>query len=200
MIVSTIGELPALDGAIVATTTSTHAGVIEELLDRGIPVYTEKPLTNDPGDRGAPREGGPGHALRHGQVALPRRCRSSSRRSRASAGSERVRADHGPARLGRPHDDVDPVWVLAPHDLSIALEVMGAVPRPRAAVAELSADSLVGLSALLDGPGYWHAFEVSSRSPDRSRRVELHCEEGVVLLADAWNEHVTVYRNGDFGA
>jgi predicted dehydrogenase len=97
---------------------------------------------------------------------------------------------------GVAHDDVDPVWVLTPHDLSIALEVLGTVPRPRAAVAVMSAGSVVGLSAFLDGPGAWHAVEVSARFPKRSRRVELHCEAGVVLLADAWDEHVTVYRNG----
>lgn len=60
----------------------------------------------------------------------------------------------------------------------------------------MAAGSVVGLSALLDGPGFWHSFEVSARSPERSRRVELRCEEGVALLAAGWDEHVSVCRNG----
>jgi predicted dehydrogenase len=196
VIVSTIGELPALDGAIVATTTSTHADAIEELLDRGIPVFTEKPLTTDPGAAARLANVAPDTLFvmdkwRYHPAVAEIAAIARERRLGSVSGLTTVRLGWGVA-----HDDVDPVWVLAPHDLSIALEVMGAVPRPRAAVAELSANSLVGLSALLDGPDYWHSFEVSARSPDRSRRVELHCEEGVVLLADAWNEHVTVYRNG----
>jgi len=195
-IVSRIDELPALDAAVVATTTSTHAAVIEELLGRGIPVFSEKPLTTDPGAAGRFAEAAPDTLFvmdkwryHPGVLEIAAIARQHSLGS--VSGMTTVRLGWGVA-----HDDVDPVWVLAPHDLSIALEVMGAVPRPRAAVAEMSAGSVVGLSALLDGPGFWHAFEVSARSPERSRRVELHCEEGVVLLAGAWDEHVTVYRNG----
>ena len=32
----------------MATPTSTHAAVIEEALARGVPVFVEKPLTDDP--------------------------------------------------------------------------------------------------------------------------------------------------------
>jgi hypothetical protein len=62
--------------------------------------------------------------------------------------------------------------VLAPHELAIALEVLGAVPRPAAAVAHWLDGDAVQLSALLHGPGWWHALEVSGRSPERERRIE----------------------------
>jgi predicted dehydrogenase len=100
---------------------------------------------------------------------------------------------------GNPHDDVDPVWVLAPHDLSIALEVMGAVPRPRSAMAQMLDGEIVGLSAVLADDGWWQSLEVSARSPERTRRIELHCEEGVMVLAGAWDEHVSVFREGADG-
>ena len=195
-IVSRIDELPALDGAIVATTTSTHAAAIENLLGRGIPVFTEKPLTTDADTAARLVEAAPDTLFvmdkwRYHPAVSEIAAIARERRLGSVSGLTTVRLGWGVA-----HDDVDPVWVLAPHDVSIALEVMGAVPRPRAAAAEMSAGSIVGLSALLDGPEFWHSFEVSARSPERSRRVELHCEEGVVLLADAWDEHVTVYRNG----
>ncbi len=195
-IVSGIEELPALDGVVVATTTSTHAAVIEELLERDVPVFTEKPLSTDPLAAARVAERAPDTVFvmdkwRYHPAVAEIAAIARERRLGSVSGLTTTRLGWGVA-----HDDVNPVWVLAPHDLSIALEVMGAVPRPRAAVAEMAAGSVTGFSALLDGPCYWHSFEVSARSPTRSRRVELHCEEGVVLLADAWDEHVTVYRNG----
>jgi predicted dehydrogenase len=36
-----------IDGYVVATPTSTHAEVIEQLLPSGKPVFVEKPMTND---------------------------------------------------------------------------------------------------------------------------------------------------------
>jgi predicted dehydrogenase len=195
-IVSGVEELPELDGVVVATTTSTHAIVIEELLERGVPVFTEKPLTTDPDVAAGLAKAAPDTLFvmdkwRYHPGVVEIAAIARERRLGSVSGLTTTRIGWGVA-----HDDVSPVWVLAPHDLSIALEVMGAVPDPRAAVAEIAAGSVVGLSALLDGPGYWQSFVVTARSPERSRRVELHCDEGVVVLADAWDEHVTVYRSG----
>ncbi|MFN2492599.1 MAG: Gfo/Idh/MocA family protein [Pyrinomonadaceae bacterium] len=46
-IVETVADLPTVAGLIVATPTSTHAAVIESLLERNVPIFTEKPLTCD---------------------------------------------------------------------------------------------------------------------------------------------------------
>ena len=86
-IVSRIDELPALDGVVVATTTSTHAAVIEELLGRGSPRLHREAAHRRPRRGGAPRGGGARHALRDGQVALPPGCLGDRRRSRGSGGS-----------------------------------------------------------------------------------------------------------------
>src|SRR4029078_4783906 len=48
VVVESIGELPEVDGIVVATPTSTHASVLEEALERGVPVFVEKPLSDDP--------------------------------------------------------------------------------------------------------------------------------------------------------
>jgi predicted dehydrogenase len=97
---------------------------------------------------------------------------------------------------GSIHDDVDAVWVLAPHDLAISLEVLGAIGPPEAAVGHWLGNELEHLSALLRGEGGWHVLEVSSRSPERRREIELHCDEGVAVLADGWDQHLTVRRDG----
>lgn len=193
-IVASVEELPRLDAAVCATTTSTHAAVVGKLLELDVPVFCEKPLTNDPVAAADLAERAPSSLFvmdkwRYHPGVLELAAIVRERRLGAVSGITTVRTG-----WGIPHDDVDAVWVLAPHDLSIALEVLGEVPRPGAAVAHRDGRGIAGLSAFLHGDGWWHSFDVSARSPERSRRVELHCDEGVAVLADAWDEHVTVFR------
>ena len=195
-IVGDVASLPPLDGAVVSTTTSTHAAVVEELLVRAVPVYCEKPLTDDPlaAEKLAKLAAGRLFVMdkwRYHPGVVEVAAIARERRLGRVHGLTTVRIGWGIA-----HDDVDAAWVLAPHDLSIALEVLGAVPRPKAAVGQLVDGQIVRLSAQLDGEGGWHTFEVSARSPVRSRRIELHCDEGVAVLARAWDEHVSIFGAG----
>ena len=194
-IVGSVRELPEVDGIVIATPTTTHATVIEQALERGVPVFVEKPLTNDPAaaDRLAAAAGErlfvmdkwryhPGVELLH----------DLSRDGSLGAVRGLLTTRIG---WGNPHDDVDAAWVLAPHDLSIALEILGELPGARAAVADLSGDDVQGLVGLL-GERPWHRLEISVRSPERRREVQLVCEQGVALLADGYSEHVLVHRDG----
>jgi predicted dehydrogenase len=90
----------------------------------------------------------------------------------------------------------DVTWILAPHDLAIALEVLGEVPRPRAAFGQWAGGRLVTMHALLETDRGWHALEVSERAPATERRIELHCDEGLVVLGGGWDEHVLVHHAG----
>jgi predicted dehydrogenase len=85
--------------------------------------------------------------------------------------------------------------VLAPHDLAIALEILGELPEPRAAVADIGEGGLEGLVGLL-GERPWQRLEVSVRSPERRREVVLVCEQGVAVLGDGYSDHVLVRRDG----
>ncbi len=96
------------------------------------------------------------------------------------------------AGWGNPHRDVDGVWILAPHDLSIMLEVLGFVPAARAAVAEWVGPVLGGLTAML-GDEPWAVMEVSTSSPARTRRVALYCEGGVVVLPGGYCDRLEIY-------
>jgi predicted dehydrogenase len=99
---------------------------------------------------------------------------------------------------GCPHDDVDAAWILLPHDLTIALEIFGFLPEPVHAVAESDAEGLIGLSASLAGPS-WLECEIGTRSPVHQRRIELRCRDGVAILADSYDKHLSVLRS-DQGA
>ena len=96
---------------------------------------------------------------------------------------------------GNPHDDVDAIWNLAPHDLAIVQEVLGFVPVPRWAVAELDRSGPCGLLGVL-GTGPIAVVEVSARHPERRREVRLACEEGVAVLSGD-GDHLLVARNGE---
>jgi predicted dehydrogenase len=194
-LVGSVAELPEVDGIVVATPTTTHATVIEQALERGVPVFVEKPLTNDPAaaDRLAAAAGKQLFVMDkwryHPGVEL---LRDVARDGSLGAVRGLLTTRTG---WGNPHDDVDANWVLAPHELSIALEILGELPEARAAVADIDGDEVQGLVGLL-GERPWHRLEISARSPERRREVRLVCEQGVALLADAYSDHVLVRRDG----
>jgi hypothetical protein len=91
---------------------------------------------------------------------------------------------------------VDGVWVLAPHDLAIALEILVELPEPRAAVADAVDGETFGLIGLL-GRGPWHVLTVSTRDLQRRRSVRLVCADGVASLDDGYADHVLVKRGDE---
>jgi predicted dehydrogenase len=188
-----------LDGIVVATPTATHATVVDELLGLEIPIYVEKPMTGDAAS-----------ARRLADVAGDRvfvmdkwRYHPGIEALAEIARTEELGRVRGlrTARLnwGNPHDDVDSVWILVPHDLSIALEVLGHIPEPRAAVAD-TMDSQPGdahgLNAFLGGDP-WMALESSTRYREHFREVRLLCDEGVAVLGNAYDDAIEIWRAGD---
>jgi predicted dehydrogenase len=198
-IVEHVSQLAGADGIVVATPTTTHAEVLEEALALGVPLFCEKPLAHDAVAASRLAERAPETIF----VMDKWRYHPGVRELGAIAREQRLGRVSGIRTVrvgwGNPHDDVDPVWVLAPHDLAIALEVMGAVPRAETAVGLDLDGELAHLEAVLRGDAWWQLLEVSGRSPERTRRVELHCEDGVAVLAGGWDEHVSVFREGAEG-
>ncbi len=193
-----VEDLPAVSGAVVAVPTVCHADIIRRLAPRSIPIFVEKPMTPD--------------ADEAWRLAAELRDRLFVMdKWRYHPGIEALRdiarsGELGPViglstwRLdwGSPHADVDAVWILAPHDVSIALEILGHVPEPRAAVAEFGAKGLRSLSAIL-GSDPWFRLEVSELYPAKRREVRLHLREGTAVLADGYDTHVDVTRHSSEG-
>lgn len=193
-IVEGLDALPAMDGYVVAVPTALHAEFLLRLLETGKPVFCEKPLTRDvEAARRIVAEGGDRVFVMdkwryHGGV-LGLKAIADSGELGPVLGIRTTRV-----QWGCPHDDVEMDWILLPHDLSIVLEVLGFVPEPRWAAAEMSDGVLAGLSGVLESGGAWMQFEVGIRSPQHRRTIELRCRDGVATLGDAYDDAITVLR------
>lgn len=195
-IVEAPADLGEVDGIVVATPTNTHAEVLRIVLGAyRVPVFVEKPLTDDVDalpsllERGGDRLFVMDKWRYHpGILAIGEMVRSAEFGAVMSMHTRRL-------SWGQSHDDVDAVWILAPHDLSIVLEVLGYLPPARAAVGGVGAKPdgwLVGL--LGDAPKV--AIHVSSLSSLRERRIEVEFESAVVALEDAYAEGLRILRRG----
>ena len=195
-VVAATTDLPEVDGVVVATPTIAHGAAILELLPRGVPIFCEKPLTCDvEAARRVVKKGGDRVFVmdkwryHKGVEALAAIARSGELGPVLGIKSYRL-------GWGNPHSDVDISWILLPHDLTVALEILGDLPRPTRAVAELDAHGLVSLTGWLEGPA-WLVCEVGGRSPEHRRSVELRCRDGIAVLDDAYESHIRVLRTGD---
>lgn len=195
-VVRRLDELPEVDGVVVATTTVTHGEIIESVLDRKIPIFVEKPLVIDVLDAERIAAQAPDRVFvmdkwrYHPGVELMGTLARSEEFGRV-LGIRTWRQG-----WGNLHADVDGVWILAPHDLSIVLEILGHLPAARTAVAERIGAVVGGLTGVL-GDDPWVVMEVSTSSPVRQRRVALHCEKGVVVLPDGYSDRLEIYPQPD---
>jgi predicted dehydrogenase len=194
-IVPALEDLPEVAGIVITTPTSTHAELAERALGRDVPVYVEKPLSADV--RAAERllTIGDGRLFvmdkwryHPAVVELARMARAEELGPVRAIHSRRVTDAH---RYG---DDQDTVWCHAPHDLSIVLEVLGALPPAHAAVEEWMAGERVSMVAMLGGPP-WVTLEVSCVAPAHRRELRVVFEEGAATLDGGWSEELRIVRS-----
>jgi len=191
-----IEDLPPVSGAVVATPTLLHAEAIERLAARPIPVFCEKPLTSD--GRSAVRL-----AERHGgRLFLMDKWRYHP--AVEEIGKRHRSGEWGPLRSLRTRreqpeisgHDVDPVWVLAPHELSIGAEILGDVPAPSEARGEWDGGALTGLTAAFGDDGAF-GFTVSARAPRRAREIVLSCRDAEVRWTLEDEHALSIARGGE---
>ncbi|HEV2791099.1 MAG TPA: Gfo/Idh/MocA family oxidoreductase [Solirubrobacterales bacterium] len=198
-IVPDLASLGPVDGVVIATPTATHAEMVGEALELGVPVFVEKPLTADVASARRLAAAAPDRLFvmdkwryHPGVRELARIARSGELGAPVGIHSRRV-------TLGHRYTDVNTVWIHAPHDLAIALEILGELPEPRAAVPELVGGELAGLTALL-GDSPWLVVEVTTLAPGHRRELRLVCENGVAQLDGAEAGAVVVARAGAIDA
>jgi len=174
-------DLPAVDGIVIASPATTHAAVVRAVAERGVPIFCEKPFTTDVAEaRELVALAGDRIHLMHvwryhpGVERLGVLARSGALGRVQGVRSTRV---NGPS----PRLDTDPVWTLVPHDLTVAIEVLGHIPPVRAAVADVVAGRPLGLWGLCEDD-QWLVIEASTRHRVKRREVRVHGEDGVAVL------------------
>jgi len=184
-LVRSVEELPSLAGAVVATPTATHAGVLEQLLPRGIPLFVEKPMAHEAARARELARSGAGRLFVMDKWRYHPGIELLASLARSGELGEVLALRTTRMQWGNSHADVDCIWTLAPHDLAICLEILGGLPEPRAAFAQTSAGGAVGLVGIL-GSNPSVIFELSARSGRHRREVRLHCSGGTAVLDDAY--------------
>ncbi len=186
------------DAWLVATPASSHDAVLAELLETGRPIFCEKPFVTSVASAQrlvaqAAERLCVGHVWRHhpGIQAIARLLKREELGPVRRIDSRRV---NGPS----PRTDVDPIWTLAPHDLSILLELLGHLPPTLSAAAEWHAGKPAGLLACLGqagSDGLLCSIEVSSRYAVKQRTLRVHCEGGRICF-DGVASSLQLWRAG----
>lgn len=190
---ASVDDFPALDGYVVAVPTALHAAVVEKLIDRDRPIFVEKPLTNDPvaarrlvqaaGDRIFVMDKWRYHP---GILEVARLANSGELGEIVAVKSYRL-------GWGNPHADVNSIWILAPHDLSIALEILGDIPPPRFAFSATPGDPGNDMTALLGADGGPSVvIQVSAHHPTPRRSIVVVGTKATAELANSYDECVRV--------
>ncbi len=189
-----------VDGVVIAAPTTLHVPLAMDALGLGVPVFVEKPLADDvePArmlvDAGGDRLFVMHKWHYHPGIEMLADLSASGRLGRVNGiTSERT----GPAN---PSHDIDAVWLLAPHEITIGHRILGTFPDVVAGAADVVGGEAVGIEALTRwSTGAWHRWSMSVRPAGTRRRVVVHGTEAVAALDDPYSTHVALRRDGSSG-
>lgn len=180
--VSGMFHAKSLDGIVVATTAGQHHPVVMDVLrlfGSSFPIFCEKPLATSVQDA----EEMAGAAKRLFVMDKWRYHPAIRRMSLARATGEfgkLINLDIKRVQPENSHPDVAPAWTYLPHDLSIALEVLGDLPPVRAATSSCGGE--IVLAILGGNPSV--DIECSVRAPTKYREVTARFEHGTLFMTD----------------
>jgi predicted dehydrogenase len=179
-------------GVIVATPATDHIATVRRIAALQVPIFVEKPLATsvDAAERAVALAGERLFVMEkwryHPAVEMLGAIAHAGTFGRVNA----IRT----WRLGWGHSqtDVDPIWTLLPHDLSIVREIIGFLPLALSATPERMGGHVWGLTANLGPP--MTAMEVSARRPEHRRRIEVVFDTAVAVF-DAARETLIEIRS-----
>ncbi len=210
------------DAVMVATPVTTHYSLVREILMRGKAVFVEKPLATSSDNAADLIQLAWANDLvlmvGHTFIYSPpvRKVREYIENGTLGKlyflSSERV-------NLGIHRNDVDVLWDLAPHDISIFLYWLGEMPSRAAAVGRACVGSMMDVASIhFEFPsGVLANIEISWLAPSKLRRTVIVgdqkmiiyddtesiekirlCDHGILLRTpETFGEFQLTYRTGD---
>lgn len=195
----------AIDGVSLATPAVTHAAMALQAIEAGKHVFVEKPLALDPvaaeqvvaAGEAAGRVLMVGHLLQYHPVFL------ALRQLMADGALGRLRYVYSNRlSLGKFRTEENVLWSFSPHDLSMALALIGEEPdyvtaEGAAYVSEGLADwSVCHLRFPSDVRGHVHA---SWHHPFKEHRLVVVGETATAVFEDSqpeWGKRLAIFRHG----
>ena len=181
---------PAIDAVAIATPPQTHYELTIAALQAGKHVMVEKPLATSTHQGGqvvatAERLGRTllvGHVFLYAPAVARIRAMFEEQKLGALYYISAVRTNVGP-----PGAQVDALWDLAPHDLSIVLHLMKKSPKEVFAQGGTFTDSKLIETVFLVlrfGDGRLAHIHVSWLTPNKARLMRIVCSQGEVVYDD----------------
>lgn len=192
--IKTIEDLPQIDGAIVAAPTDQHAICILELvqLQVGIKVFSEKPLTNSSETLSTllPYQKQifvmDKWRYHNGILALAQLAKGGQLGAIQSVQTYRWNWKVN-------NRSVNAIWTLAPHDLTIGLEILGYLPPVAFSRLEYHNEEISGAMAVL-GKSPYLEIHVSESKEGHFRQVRIQGTKGMAILEDSFSDHIKFYQ------
>ena len=192
-----------IDAVIIATPPDTHYALATQALNNGKHVFLEKPLATSVSDaekivdlaERAHRTLIVGHLFLYAPAVMQIRSLLQSGELGAIHYISSTRANLGP-----PKPKIDVLWDLAPHDLSIILDLMN--DSPIEVVAQGASFTHADLAdtvflTLRFSDGRLAHIHVSWLTPNKIRLLQVVCSRGVAVYDDVQPVHkVQVHRPG----
>lgn len=191
---SALPDPAATDAYVVATPTATHAAVLEGLVATGRPIYVEKPMTADAAAARRLANAAPSTLFVMDKWRYHPAIEAMRRLVADGSVGEVLTIKTSRWQWSSPHLDVSPLWILAPHDLSIALHVLGRIPPLRHAFATVPGRPDLGLVALLADDGAQVILDIGVAAPEHRRRCLLVGSKASLELTDAYDDRLLVRR------
>jgi predicted dehydrogenase len=184
------------EGWVISTPAITHFEVLKSLFKTGKPIFVEKPLTCDYGEAKQLDElnTAPTFVMHNWRYHAGIQMLTEIAQSKELGDLVFYKSNR--CNWTSPRSDVDSVWTLIPHDITIAYSVLGYFPEPKAAVVEEYGGIQRGMTAFL-GKNPACVLEVSNRYGDKRREVRLHFTKGVAVLKNEVVDYIEIYHGDD---
>lgn len=193
-----------VDGVLIATPASTHAKIALPFIRAGVPVFIEKPMTTSLQDaqKIAQTAKKSGTLVMIGHVHLYNPAYLKAKELVKKAGKIKYLAFEG-MNWGPFRDDVSAMWDWAPHDIALAMDLLGSKPKTVQAWgtrdwAEMKLEfpephpgpPLSGRESI---PALIH---VTWLSPEKRKKMTVVGEKYSVVFDDVAEYKVAVHQDG----
>ncbi|PPC79317.1 hypothetical protein C4K68_01020 [Pokkaliibacter plantistimulans] len=183
------------DGYIIASPTLYHAKNMYDLLGKGKPIFTEKPLCCRAEDADLLSEVG------RDLIFVMDKWKYHNGINKIAEISQKMPYGN-PKKIilkrlqwSSPHTDVDASWILVPHDIAIIQKIFGCTPEVKSVLSHSNAgESIDSIHAFMKVGDVDVVLEVSSQSVLTERSILVVFDKASVLLCDSVGDHLLVHH------